>query len=176
MYRGLHGYQSGFFWSHSGKYYRIPLLLEYTPGVSGTRVPNVVVFGYIRVPNVVVFGHIRVTTRVPNVFFLSCSGRYSRPPRVSGVPGYQTWLVWLYSGVNPGSPRLYSGVLYPGTHRGCFGRTRVCTRVSPGYTLGNLSAKRSCFGHTRVYTRVLSPRVYLNPIECTLVTFHGAYY
>ena len=82
------------------------------------------------------------------------------PPSIypAGVPMYQTWLFWSYSGREPGTLRAYTLLGYPGTKPGCCGhprvpgypqstylsevpryqtrlvrRTRVDTRVPPGY-------------------------------------------
>ena len=93
----------------------------------------------------------------------------------SGVSVYRTWLFWSYSGVPVYRTWLfwsYSGG-YPGTEPGCFGHTRVGTRVPnlvvlvifksvPGceswllwsYLSRYWGTKPGCFGHTRVGTRV----------------------
>ena len=93
-------------------------------------------------------------------------GVSSRVHIFSGVPGYQSWLFWSYSGRYPVIPRVYhlprsillvtgyqtclfwsySG-MYPGTPR-----VYPILRYSRVYTMGYPGTKRACFGHTRAYT------------------------
>ena len=86
------------------------------------------------------FGHTRLCTWVPQSIF-SC------------LPGYQIWMLRTYSGMYPGTHRLYT-LGSPRIRPGCFGHYHVCTRVSNQSICCDRVSNLRCFGHTRICTRV----------------------
>ena len=120
IYSGVPGYQTWLFGSYSGRY----------PGTIRIYIPYEThrsIYILLRHPGTEpgCLGHTRGGARVPPEYV---SIPYSTHPSIySGVPGYQAWLFWSYSG------------RYPGTKPGCYGHTLVSTRIPPDYTLdGNV--------------------------------------
>ena len=71
----------------------------------------------------------------------------------SCLPGYQIWMLRTYSGMYPGTHRLYT-LGSPRIRPGCFGHYHVCTRVSNQSICCDRVSNLRCFGHTRICTRV----------------------